>query len=49
MPNLYVISDYNDSGKTTASYTVLPGILNCEKFINAIEIAGEYLCLIQIK
>ncbi len=39
MPNLYVISGCNGAGKTTASYTVLPEILNCEEFINADEIA----------
>ena len=39
MPNLYVISGCNGAGKTTASYTVLPEILDCEKFINADEIA----------
>ena len=39
MPNLYVISVCNGAGKTTASYTVLPEILDCEEFINADEIA----------
>ena len=39
MPNLYVISGCNGPGKTTASYTVLPEILDCEEFINADEIA----------
>lgn len=39
MPNLYVISGCNGAGKTTASYTVLPEILDCEEFINADEIA----------
>lgn len=39
MPNLYIISGCNGAGKTTASYTVLPEILNCEEFINADEIA----------
>lgn len=39
MPNLYIIAGCNGSGKTTASYTVLPEMLNCEEFINADEIA----------
>src|SRR6056297_2539058 len=39
MPNLYVIAGCNGAGKTTASYTVLPEILECEEFINADEIA----------
>jgi predicted ABC-type ATPase len=39
MPNLYVISGCNGAGKTTASYTVLPEMLDCEEFINADEIA----------
>jgi predicted ABC-type ATPase len=39
MPNLYIIAGCNGAGKTTASYTVLPEILNCREFINADEIA----------
>lgn len=39
MPNLYIISGCNGAGKTTASYTVLPEMLDCEEFINADEIA----------
>jgi len=39
MPNLYIIAGCNGSGKTTASYTVLPEMLNCREFINADEIA----------
>jgi predicted ABC-type ATPase len=39
MPNLYIIAGCNGAGKTTASYTVLPGILNCKEFVNADEIA----------
>ena len=39
MPNLYVISGCNGAGKTTASYTVLPEMLNCKEFVNADEIA----------
>lgn len=39
MPNLYIIAGCNGAGKTTASYTILPNILNCKEFINADEIA----------
>lgn len=37
--NLYIISGCNGAGKTTASYTILPEILNCKEFVNADEIA----------
>ena len=36
---LYIISGCNGAGKTTASYTVLPDILDCREFVNADEIA----------
>lgn len=39
MPNLYIIAGCNGAGKTTASFTVLPDMLNCNIFINADEIA----------
>ncbi|MBN2259857.1 MAG: zeta toxin family protein [Clostridiales bacterium] len=39
MPNLYIIAGCNGAGKTTASFTVLPDMLNCNEFINADEIA----------
>ena len=39
MPHLYIISGCNGAGKTTASFTILPEMLNCEEFINADEIA----------
>ena len=39
MKNLYIIAGCNGAGKTTASYTVLPDILNCQEFVNADEIA----------
>ena len=39
MPNLYIIAGCNGAGKTTASYTVLPEMLNCNEFVNADEIA----------
>ena len=37
--NQYIISGCNGAGKTTASYTVLPEILECREFVNADEIA----------
>lgn len=37
--NLYIISGCNGAGKTTASYIVLPQILECKEFVNADEIA----------
>ncbi len=37
--NLYIISGCNGAGKTTASYTILPEILDCDEFVNADEIA----------
>lgn len=36
---LYIIAGCNGAGKTTASYTILPEILDCKEFINADEIA----------
>jgi predicted ABC-type ATPase len=39
MANLYIIAGCNGAGKTTASFTVLPEMLNCREFINADEIA----------
>ena len=39
MPTLYIIAGCNGAGKTTASYTVLPAILNCKEFVNADSIA----------
>ena len=39
MKKLYIISGCNGAGKTTASYTILPEILNCKEFVNADEIA----------
>ncbi len=39
MSNLYIISGCNGAGKTTASYNILPEILNCKEFVNADEIA----------
>ena len=37
--NLYVIAGCNGAGKTTASFTVLPEMLDCKEFVNADEIA----------
>ena len=40
MPNnLYIIAGCNGAGKTTASFTILPDILDCKEFVNADEIA----------
>lgn len=39
MKKLYVIAGCNGAGKTTASYTILPEILDCKEFVNADEIA----------
>lgn len=38
-PKLYIIAGCNGAGKTTASFTILPEILECKDFINADEIA----------
>jgi len=37
--NLYIIAGCNGAGKTTASFTILPDILNCHEYVNADEIA----------
>ena len=39
MSKLYIIAGCNGAGKTTASYTVLPEILECREFVNADEFA----------
>lgn len=39
MPNLYIISGCNGAGKTTASYTLLPEMLECSQFVNSDEFA----------
>ena len=39
MNNVYIIAGCNGAGKTTASFTILPEILNCREFVNADEIA----------
>jgi len=40
MSNLYIIAGCNGAGKTTASFTILPGLLNCKEFVNADSIAA---------
>jgi len=37
--NLYIIAGCNGAGKTTASYTILPEVIECKEFVNADEIA----------
>lgn len=37
--NLYIIAGCNGAGKTTASFTILPEIIDCKEFVNADEIA----------
>jgi len=39
LKRLYIISGSNGAGKTTASYTILPEMLECNEFVNADEIA----------
>ena len=36
---LYIIAGCNGAGKTTASFTILPEVLDCKEFINADEIS----------
>lgn len=40
LPNLYIIAGCNGAGKTTASLTILPDILQCREFVNADYIAA---------
>lgn len=39
MPRLFILSGCNGSGKTTASYTLLPEMLECSEFVNSDEFA----------
>lgn len=39
MRRLYILSGCNGSGKTTASYTLLPEMLECREFVNSDEFA----------
>ena len=38
--DLYIVSGCNGAGKTTASFTILPEILDCREFVNADAIAA---------
>ena len=37
---LYIIAGCNGAGKTTASFRILPELLNCKEFVNADQIAS---------
>ena len=39
MPILCIISGCNGAGKTTASFTILPEMLDCRELVNADKIA----------
>lgn len=39
MPRLFIISGCNGSGKTTASYALLPDLFGCREFVNSDEFA----------
>jgi predicted ABC-type ATPase len=39
VPRFYIISGCNGSGKTTASYSLLPELLDCTEFVNSDEFA----------
>lgn len=39
MPKLFILSGCNGSGKTTASYSLLPDLLECREFVNSDEFA----------
>ena len=41
MPRLFIISGCNGAGKTTASYTMLPALLNLKTFVNADELSPQ--------
>jgi predicted ABC-type ATPase len=40
MHRLFIVAGCNGAGKTTASYTILPEILDCKEFVNADNIAA---------
>ena len=42
MPRLFIISGCNGSGKTTASYSLLPEMLDCAQFVNSDEFAKSF-------
>ena len=37
--DIYIVAGCNGAGKTTASFNILPEMLNCKEFVNADEIA----------
>ena len=39
MPKFFIISGCNGAGKTTASYSLLPELLDCREFVNSDEFA----------
>lgn len=39
MPRLFIIAGCNGSGKTTATYSVLPEMLDCDQYVNSDEFA----------
>ena len=41
-PSLYIIAGCNGAGKTTASFTLLPDVLDCQQFVNSDEIAKGF-------
>jgi predicted ABC-type ATPase len=49
MKKLYIIAGCNGEGKTTASFTIFPEILDCHEFVNADEIAKGFHLFIQKK
>jgi len=40
LQNIYLIAGCNGAGKTTASFTMLPEMLECKEFVNADSIAA---------
>lgn len=42
MPNLYIVSGCNGVGKTTASYSLLPEMLECSQYVNSDEFAKSF-------
>jgi predicted ABC-type ATPase len=42
MKTLYLLAGCNGAGKTTAAFTLLPGLLACLEFVNADEIARGF-------
>jgi predicted ABC-type ATPase len=40
LPNIYLVAGCNGAGKTTASHTMLPEMLECMEFVNADSIAA---------